>query len=100
MINRLGNSSILLTASSSDFSYLLKGGTGFVRVLASIVRLDESNYKKLLGLGAFLWLKPAKPAARNLSQASGSLLNSEMKKFCYFAQINANRNISRINLGE
>jgi len=47
MINRLGNSSILLTASSSDFSYLLKGGTGFVRVLASIVRLDESNYKKL-----------------------------------------------------
>lgn len=51
MSNRFGSSSILpqkfcnfcasnsyefeVTASSSDFSYLFKGGTGFVRALAS-----------------------------------------------------------------
>ena len=47
MINRFGSSSILLTASSSDFSYLLKGGTGFVRVLASIEKCKKMNYKNL-----------------------------------------------------
>ncbi len=57
MNNRFGSSSILpqklkisvpstlrslkVTASSSDFSYLLEGGTGFVRALTSI----DNKYK-------------------------------------------------------
>lgn len=36
MIGRIGGSSNLLTASSSDFSYSLEGSTGFVRTLSSI----------------------------------------------------------------
>jgi hypothetical protein len=36
MIGRIRGSSILLTASSSDFSYSLEGSTGFVRTLSSI----------------------------------------------------------------
>ena len=47
MINRFGSSSILLTASSSDFSYLLEGGTGFVRALTSITKNQNMNYKNL-----------------------------------------------------
>ena len=47
MNNRFGSSSILLTASSSDFSYLLEGGTGFVRALASITKHKKINYKNL-----------------------------------------------------
>jgi len=48
MTNRLGSSSNLLTASSLDFSYLLEGGTGFVRALASINDLSKKmKYKNV-----------------------------------------------------
>jgi len=47
MSNRFGSSSTLLTASSSDFSYLLEGGTGFVRALASTKRCKRMNYKNI-----------------------------------------------------
>lgn len=53
MINRFGSSSILLTASSSDFSYLLEGGTGFVRALASTRKTKETNYIYLSVLPIF-----------------------------------------------
>jgi hypothetical protein len=41
MNDRIRGSSNLLTASSLDFSYLLKGGTGFVRTLSS----NNEKYK-------------------------------------------------------
>lgn len=49
MTNRLGSSSILLTASSSDFSYLLEGGTGFVRALASIIIIIDIKNLSIFG---------------------------------------------------
>ena len=48
MNNRFGSSSILLTASSSDFSYLLKGRHG-VRQISCVYykKYRKMNYKNL-----------------------------------------------------
>lgn len=49
MINRIGGSSNLLTASSLDFSYSLEGSTGFVRTLSSINnKYRAMKYKNVL----------------------------------------------------
>jgi hypothetical protein len=49
MTGRIGGSSNLLTASSSDFSYSLEGSTGFVRTLSSINdKLRNLKYKNVL----------------------------------------------------
>lgn len=53
MIGRIGGSSNLLTASSLDFSYLLEGGTGFVRTLSSI----NEKYKIMRYKNVSIWMR-------------------------------------------
>ena len=74
MINRFGNSSTLLTASSSDFSYLLKGGTGFVRVLASINRKRrDKEYKNISVYEKYKAITFVCPVPCTLLNASGNV---------------------------
>jgi hypothetical protein len=75
MNNRFGSSSILLTASSSDFSYLLKGGTGFVKALASIKGHKKMNYKNISVLRKYRVMASANPTL-----VIDNLLNIERRK--------------------